>query len=675
MHELSLKSSVVYTVLVFIAAAVFGGWLVFSEASKVVEEEKAVALQLAGAESSVLSIHLNTSISLAYTLEILLRERNFSVDQEILDQFAAFLLKSHPSVSNIQYAPGGVVAFISPLAGNEPAVGHNLLQDKQRNKEAFAAIEKRSLTVAGPFELVQGGFALAARLPVFFQHDEKFWGFTAVLVKIDDLMRATTIHSLTDKGYDWNISRIHPDTNRPHVFFGSTEQLLDDAVQLTMNAPNATWFINLRPKNGWLSGYTGLIVLGGATTALLSFALAYLTFSGLRKPHQLRIEVDRRTRELRAAQGRLAESETRLSQIADNSQMWIWEVDADGLYTYCSDTCEQIFGIAATEIVGKKYFYDLFHPDDRAELTELAFEVFKQKAAFKEFANRNVNRAGEPVWLSTSGVPVLGPNGELRGYRGADIDITRRNRLIEEQKRSAQWVAVGRLAANIAHEINNPTQAIVSFAELIKERPDDRGFIVELSERITREGMKIGALIRTTLHYSRPKGQGKSLESIEALVRSALALVEGKMAKEGVTVRVGLAEDLPKLFVNSQEIEQCLINLLNNAVDALSERRDDGGPRLVEIGAESEPEERTLRLAVRDNGPGISPEDIERVKDVFFTTKGADRGTGLGLAIVDDIMRNHGGRLEIESEQGSYAKVSLVFPLCMEDSDQCDRTC
>lgn len=663
MSESASKSIRLRSALVFFIALGLGTLLIFFLAAKITKEKKYLALQRAGAETTILANHLNQSISLTYTLDTLLREKDFAVDQGDLDRFATVLLRNHPYVSNLQYSPKGIVTYISPMAGNERAVGHNLLQDKKRNKEAFDAIEKRILTVAGPFELIQGGFALVARLPVFTGEDQAFWGFTAVLVKMEDLMRSTTIDTLTKRGYAWSLSRIHPDTQQPHIFYGNSDQLPDDAVQLTMQAPNATWHINIKPKEGWLAGAYWIIILSSAIVFTLALLFAYITYLVLREPLLMRDKVERRTRELRASQEKLAKSENRLAQVAENSEMWIWEVDAKGLYTYCSDACERLFGFPANEVVGKKYFYDFFHPNIRDERKAQAFDLFSRKAPFKEFVNQNINQAGESVWLSTSGVPILDPSGKLLGYRGADIDITEQRRLIEEQKRTAQWVAVGRLAANMAHEINNPAQAIVSFAELIKEKPDDQRFILDIAERILKEGMKIGGLTKTTLHYSKPKGKERTLESIKDLVNNVSPLTKNKLNKEEINLQVELAEDLPKLFINGSEIEQCLINLLNNAIDALVDAGNGTRSRLIDIYAQVDKAEGFLHLSIKDNGPGIPQQDIDKVKNAFFSTKPTDQGTGLGLAIVDDIMRNHGGSLNIESRQGHYAKFTLSFPL------------
>jgi PAS domain S-box-containing protein len=135
------------------------------------------------------------------------------------------------------------------------------------------------------------------------------------------------------------------------------------------------------------------------------------------------------------AQSELLNSEERFRQISENSKEWIWEVDMNGLYTYSSNIITEMLGYRCEEITGKKYFYDLFLPDERDELKNAAFEVFKQKQTFNKFINRVLNKNGEIVWFSTSGIPILDDNGELLGYRGADINITERKLAEDDLKK------------------------------------------------------------------------------------------------------------------------------------------------------------------------------------------------------------------------------------------------
>ncbi len=135
---------------------------------------------------------------------------------------------------------------------------------------------------------------------------------------------------------------------------------------------------------------------------------------------------------IKKSQEALTESEKRFRQIAENSEEWIWEVNKDGLYTYASPVVEKILGYKPEEILGKKYFYDFFHPRDKEELKNKAFEIFKQREKFSNFLNRNIHNDGRIIWLSTSGIPIFNKAGKLCGYRGVDTDITLRKNTIEK---------------------------------------------------------------------------------------------------------------------------------------------------------------------------------------------------------------------------------------------------
>jgi PAS domain S-box-containing protein len=141
--------------------------------------------------------------------------------------------------------------------------------------------------------------------------------------------------------------------------------------------------------------------------------------------------------ERRRAEEELRKSEERFRQIAESTGEWIWEVDADGLYTYSNPVIEKILGYKPQEIIGKQHFYDLFVPDVRDELKKAAFETLARKESFRGFVNPNIHKNGNIVILETGGLPILDERGNLLGYRGADTDITEQ-RLAKEALRESE---------------------------------------------------------------------------------------------------------------------------------------------------------------------------------------------------------------------------------------------
>jgi PAS domain S-box-containing protein len=165
-----------------------------------------------------------------------------------------------------------------------------------------------------------------------------------------------------------------------------------------------------------------------------------------------------------------ARSDARFNDVADNAQEWIWEVDANGLYTYASPVVERVLGYAPEELAGKKHFYDLFHPDDREALKEAAFDVFARRERFREFPNRNVHRDGRELWLHTSGVPIVDDAGDLVGYRGTDADVTQRMQAEQEKDRLTK-----ELHDSLAHEIHT-LRGIIPICASCKKIRDDTGY-------------------------------------------------------------------------------------------------------------------------------------------------------------------------------------------------------
>ncbi|MGD9116805.1 MAG: PAS domain S-box protein [Dehalococcoidia bacterium] len=144
----------------------------------------------------------------------------------------------------------------------------------------------------------------------------------------------------------------------------------------------------------------------------------------------------------------LRESNQRFADIAENALEWIWEVDAEGKYTYSSPVVEEILGYKPKEMLGK-HFYDLFLPDEREELKKSALAAFAKKQPFRQFLNRNVRKDGKVVWLSTSGAPIVDEAGKLIGYRGADVDITESKEAEEKLQRSEANLAEAQRVAHI----------------------------------------------------------------------------------------------------------------------------------------------------------------------------------------------------------------------------------
>ncbi|MFQ5421380.1 MAG: CHASE domain-containing protein, partial [Anaerolineae bacterium] len=214
-------------------------------------ELRAAVLEIGDAHAHTLESQLNRSLSATFALASILRQTGEIQD---FDALAGEMIETYGGITNLQLAPGGVVQQIYPLAGNEAAIGHDLLNDPNRRTEALATIAARELTLAGPFELIQGGTAVIGRLPVFLPDEngeEQFWGFVNVLIDLSDLLATAHLEQLTDAGFAYQISRQNPDTGQPEQFAQSGSAPLADPVSLPIQVANGIWQLQIAPQDGW----------------------------------------------------------------------------------------------------------------------------------------------------------------------------------------------------------------------------------------------------------------------------------------------------------------------------------------------------------------------------------------------------------------------------------------
>ncbi|HZX32930.1 MAG TPA: EAL domain-containing protein [Rhodocyclaceae bacterium] len=304
--------------LAFALTAAVGGYLVhLNEKNRVLQEQKA-AMHVAAMHAHLLEEQVSRSLSATYALAAVVRQGRGEVDN--FDALAAEMLRLYGGTSALQLAPKGIISRIVPLAGNEAALGHALLQDPARNKEAFVAVETKKLTLAGPFSLRQGGVAVVGRLPIFLPDGEgyeAFWGFSTAVIRIPDLLAAAKLDEGSLSGYEYELSRIHPDTRQPDVFAASSPAALADPVSYQVQVPNGTWTLSIARPEGW---HSPVHVLAGeaAIVLLVGLLVALLAYNAVKLPLVLGREVELRTRDLRAANDELA-SEVGRRQVAEES--------------------------------------------------------------------------------------------------------------------------------------------------------------------------------------------------------------------------------------------------------------------------------------------------------------------------------------------------------------------
>ena len=254
-------------------------------------------------------------------------------------------------------------------------------------------------------------------------------------------------------------------------------------------------------------------------------------------------------------------------------------------------------------------------------------------------------------------IPVRS-RSELGELAAAFNAMTRRLGEVTQQLNQADKLAsVGRLAAGVAHEINNPLTGVLSYATLLQKRFDGDPETAADLDVIVHETIRCRGIIRELLDFARPTPPTRKPTDLNEVARRAISVVMSQLALNQVQLALDLSPDLPPTPADGNQIQQVLVNLLLNAADAIGPA---GGTIRVSSGL---PGDGTFaELSIADNGPGISPENLPHVFEPFFTTKGS-HGTGLGLAVSWGILEHHGGRLEVESPAGEGTRFTLRLPL------------
>lgn len=242
-----------------------------------------------------------------------------------------------------------------------------------------------------------------------------------------------------------------------------------------------------------------------------------------------------------------------------------------------------------------------------------------------------------------------------------------RNRLEAQLRQEQRLSAIGTLASGVAHEINNPLNVIINYAQLILDRlPPREHQLLEFCQEILDEGQRITNIVRNLLSFSRVEQSSHRPESPKQLVEGVLSLVGKLLEKDEVTLNLEVEPELPMISCSAPQIQQVILNLIVNGRDALNERYPGYHPqKFLAVHLSRTPgDPGCIRFSVSDHGNGV-PESIrDKLFHPFFTTKDPDKGTGLGLSICQTIAHEHGGRLSFESVPGEGTSFFLDVPAC-----------
>ena len=370
-------------------------------------------------------------------------------------------------------------------------------------------------------------------------------------------------------------------------------------------------------------------------------------------------ERKRSEEELRRSRQALQESELRFRSLVQNSSDVITILEADGTIRYQSPSIERILGYRPEELAGKSAF-ELVHPDDRPRVIALFQERLGVPGSIAPIEVRFRHNDGTWRTLEATGNNLLHEPG-VAGIVVNSRDISERKRTEDVLHATEKLATTGRLAAAIAHEINNPLEGVTNLLYLLENHPSLDASARRYARMAQEEVARVARIARQTLAFYREPTMPVQVDVAE-LLNGLLELYAHKLQTRKVGLEKRL-ENATSITASPGEIRQVLSNLMGNALDAVPE----GGVIKVHVFPSRDwrhPWQEGVRISVADNGHGIRREHLASIFDPLFTTKG-EKGTGLGLWVSYGIVQKYGGTIHVHSSvrpSHSGTCFSVFFP-------------
>jgi PAS domain S-box-containing protein len=370
-----------------------------------------------------------------------------------------------------------------------------------------------------------------------------------------------------------------------------------------------------------------------------------------------------RTAELRQSMTEILESEHRLRTLTEVIPQQIWSAGVDGRIEHCNQHLLEYVG--GGNLTGEKLFHR-FHPEDEGEFRQL-WKRSRSRGEKLEGEWRVLGGDGDYRWFLIRSVPQRGVDGEIERWYGTHIDIEERRRAEQaltqahdELSDLSHRLSMGELAASIAHELGQPLTAVTANAyacrEWLNATPANLERASLTAEKIVLESKRASEVVARVRALFRKETDARSFVDLNRLIEDLVRLLHDDAIRRKVTVHVELDPKLPMVAVDPIQIQQVLLNLATNGMDAMSrEKRRDLIIRSRSNGAAE------VRVEVLDCGDGVDPDAAQRIFDPFFTTK--EHGIGMGLAISHTIIEAHDGRLWFTPRASGGSSFQFTIPV------------
>ena len=342
--------------------------------------------------------------------------------------------------------------------------------------------------------------------------------------------------------------------------------------------------------------------------------------------------------------------------IVESINVGLLTVDLQGRVTHLNSALEEILDIGRDQAIDTRV-EELFAEDFADTLQQvLGKDGWRLQQLRNIYKLHTATRDGRPLVLNIALAPL---QGDSRGQSGALVvleDVTTRIRLEEQLQQREKLSSIGLLAAGVAHEVNTPLTGVSSYTQLLMGMMPDTDPKHALLQKIGRQADRATNIVNNLLNFSRTGSAAEFSElDINQVLDDTIQLIEPQLRRNQIEITRDYEVNTPLIIGNAGKLQQVFTNLLLNARDAIP----DGGRITLRTSAA---EDNSLLVEVSDTGIGIAPENVAKIYDPFYTTKGVGRGTGLGLAVSYGIVQEHSGHIGVESAPGHGTTFRIALP-------------
>ena len=589
---------------------------------------------------------LKTSYASTLTLAMTINDKG---ETENFEEVAAQILKNKSGIDAVQLVPNGIIKYIYPIKGNEKALNYNILTSSYNlKKEAEKSIERKEIYFAGPIALVQGGYGVVGRLPVYKKN--KFWGFSAVLIRLETLVKSSGLQSIDDSKYYFQFSKIDSATNKEE-FFLSNKSDFSNKYFLTVTIPEGDWKLYLisTKKNSILSELWSLIIFGFLLSVVSGLLVNYL----LKRPAELKKLLKQKSK-------RLLISEKEYKALFDLAPIGIAKVNANtGNYLEVNHKFCEIVGFSELELKGMN-FQQITHNEDLQVGIENVQKLITKEINVYASEKRYIHKNGDVIWVNLFTAPLWKDGDEHINNIAIVEDITEKKIAEQNLKQSFEIVSeqnkrLLNFSYIISHNLRSHTSNIETIADLLDQTEDKEekdqlmGMLKQVSKSLNETMFNLNEVVNI-----------KSNTDLKIEPLNLYQYVEHTIELTNDNLNINksiIVNNVPKDSVvnfNISYLESVLYNFISNAIKYSSPERNSK----IILSFEN----KTNILKIQDNGIGI---DLNKNGDKLFglykTFNENPESKGVGLYIAKNQIDAMGGSVSVESELNVGTTFSIYF--------------